>query len=81
MLEAFYRAIKAVNQSLLNDPWFLRCFIGSETVVATHCTHGSALGGLPKQAPAIWTMNTICDSVIVATAPGCGLRLKHGRLK
>lgn len=77
MLEAFYRAIKAVNQSLLNDPWFLTCFIGSETVVATHCTHGSALGGLPTQAPAVWTMNTICDSVIVATAPGCGLRVNH----
>lgn len=35
-LGAFYRAIKAVNQSLLNDPWFLTCFTGSETVVAAH---------------------------------------------
>lgn len=46
MLEAFYRAIKAVNQSLLNDPWFLTCFTGSETVVAAHCTHGFTLCGL-----------------------------------
>lgn len=43
MLEAFYRAIKAVNQSLLNDPWFLTCFTGSDTVVAAHCTHGFTL--------------------------------------
>lgn len=43
MLEAFYRAIKAVNQSLLNDPWFLTCFTGSDTVVAAHCAHMALL--------------------------------------
>lgn len=42
MLEAFYRAIKAVNQSLLNDPWFLTCFTGYDTVVAAHCTFSVA---------------------------------------
>lgn len=50
MLEAFYRAIKAVNQSLLNDPWFLTCFTGSDTVVAADCTHGFTLCGLPSQS-------------------------------
>lgn len=64
MLEGFYRAINAVNQSLLNDPWFLTCFIGSETVAA-RCAHGSAVGGLSTQAPAAWTMNTLCDNVVV----------------
>lgn len=64
MLEAFYRAIKAVNQSLLNDPWFLTCFTGSDTVVAAHCTHGFALRGLPTQSTAVWAMNTLCDNVI-----------------
>ena len=70
MLEAFYRAIKAVNQSLLNDPWFLTCFTGSETVVAAHCTHGFALCGLPTQSTAVWTMNTLCDNVIALLVPG-----------
>lgn len=71
MLEAFYRAIKAVNQSLLNDPWFLTCFTGSDTVVAAHCTHGFALCGLPAQSMAAWTMNTLCDNVIALLRPGC----------
>lgn len=46
MLEAFYRAIKAINQSLLNDLWFLTCFTGSDTLVATHRTHGFTHCGL-----------------------------------
>lgn len=71
MLEAFYRAIKAVNQSLLTDPWFLTCFTGSDTVVAAHCTHGFALCGLPTQSMAVWTMNTLCDNVIASLVPGC----------
>lgn len=74
MLEAFYRAIKPVNQSLLNDPWFLTCFTGSDTVVvAAHCTHGSALCGLPTQSTAVSTMNTLCDNVIALLVPGCRL--------
>lgn len=63
MLEAFYSAIKAVNQSLWNDPWFLTCFTGADTVVATHCTHGFTLCGLPTQSTAVWTMNTHCDNI------------------
>lgn len=74
-LGAFYRAIKAVNQSLLNDPWFLTCFTGSETVVAVHCTHGFALCSLPTQSMTVWTMNTLCDKVIALLAPGCGLHV------
>lgn len=48
MLAAFYRAIKVVNQSLLNDLCFLTCFTGGEgagTVAAALRTHGSALRG------------------------------------
>lgn len=46
MLAAFYSAIKAVNQSLLNDLCFLTCFTGgggTGTVAAALRTHGSAL--------------------------------------
>lgn len=75
MLEAFYRAIKTVNQSLLNDPWFLTCFTGSDTVVAAHCTHGFALCGLPTQSMAVWTMNTLCDNVIASLVSGCRLHV------
>lgn len=45
MLAAFYRAIKAVNQSLLNDLCFLTCFTGgggTGTVAAALHTHGRA---------------------------------------
>lgn len=75
MLKAFYRAIKAVNQSLLNDPWFLTCFTGSDTVVAAHCTHGFTLCGLPTQSMAVWTMNTLCDNVISSLLPGSRLNV------
>ncbi len=71
MLEAFYRAIKAVNQSLLNDPWFLTCFTGSDTVVAAHCTHGFTLCGLPTQSMAVCTVNTLCDNVFASLVPAC----------
>lgn len=70
MLEAFYRAIKTVNQSLLNDPRFLTCFTGSDTVVAAHCTHGFTLCGLPTLSIAVWTRNTVCDHVIALLVPG-----------
>lgn len=73
MLEAFYRAIKAVNQSLLNDPWFLTCFTGSDTVVAAHCTHGFALCGLPTQSMAVCTMNTLCGNDVALLVPRCRL--------
>lgn len=67
MLEAFYRAIKAVNQSLLNDPWFPVCFTGSDTVVAAHCSwlpySVASLAASTKWGSA-WTLNTLRDSVI-----------------
>lgn len=76
MLEAFYRAIKAVNQSLLNDLWFLTCFIGSATVVAAHCTHGFALW------EPTYTIHdcldyeyTLWQGYCNATAPGWGLHV------
>lgn len=71
MLAAFYRAIKAVNQSLLNDPCFLTCFTGgcNSSSRAPHtwlCSPWPA----PTQSAAVWTVNTLCDKVIASPEPG-----------
>lgn len=74
MLEAFYRAIKAVNQSLLNDPWFLTCFTGSDTVVAANRTHFFSLSGLQTQSKGLSAMwKRLQGKEIALLVPGCEL--------